>query len=290
MGLAVTSEILSIGGAYDLGAGRDWPSNTGSKTVSVAAFSDTDGVACLCNDDEGPVCRPLDLLHDDIGPAGEPLQVGDNGDRCREVTVVAMSDTAAVVCWLTSEQEVKNQRGMCKGLSYLSKALAVGDADDAEEFPQADGAATADFTPPKGMNDNTELWQDNDCESWFSVSKRDESNAMACYSAVGGSMTGRCVELTIPDPTTTVTTGTSTETSTSSVHTTTESSTTTLTETSTTVTFTTVTTSTQTSSTTPHTTTATETTTTTPTTELSGGRSAFLALPALLVAALAAAQ
>jgi hypothetical protein len=256
----------------------------------VAAFSDTDGVACVCNDDEGPVCTPLDLLHDDIGQAGEPLQIGDNGDHCREVTVVAMSDTAAVVCWLTSEQEVKTQRGMCKGLSYLSKALAVGDADDAEEFPQADGAATADFTPPKGSNDNRELWQDNDCESWFSVSKRDESNAMACYSAVGGSMVGRCVELTIPDPTTTVTTATSTETSTTSQHTTTESSTTTVTETSTTITFTTETTSTQTSSTTPHTTTATETTTTTTTPSLSGGRSAFLALPALLVAAVAAAQ
>jgi hypothetical protein len=288
--LAVTSESLSIGGAYDLGAGRDWPPNTGSKAVSVAAFSDTDGVACVCNDDEGPVCTPLDLLHDDIGRAGEPLQIGDNGDHCREVTVVAMSDTAAVVCWLTSEQEVKTQRGMCKGLSYLSKALAVGDADDAEEFPQADGATTADFTPPKGSNDNRELWQDNDCESWFSVSKRDESNAMACYSAVGGSMVGRCVELTIPDPTTTVTTATSTETSTTSQHTTTESSTTTVTETSTTITFTTETTSTQTSSTTPHTTTATETTTTTTTPSLSGGRSAFLALPALLVAAVAAAQ
>jgi len=225
------------------------------------------------------------LIHDVITPAGTPLQIGDSGGRCREVTVVAMSETAAVACWLTNDQEVKNRRGMCKGLSYLSNELNIGDA---EEFPQAEDAANDDFTPPKGSNANSELWQDNDCESWFSVSMRDESNAMACYSGVGGSMVGRCVELTIPDPTTTVTTATSTETSTSSQHTTTESSTTTLTETSTTVTFTTVTTSTQTSSTTPHTTTATETTITT--TMLSGGRSAFLALPALLVAAVAAAQ
>jgi len=243
----------------------------------------------LCNDDEGPVCTPLDLLQDDIKTAGEPLQIGDTGDRCREVTVVAMSDTAAVVCWLTNEQEAKNQRGMCKGLSYLSNTLAVGDAED---FPQADGAGTDDFTPPKGSNEESELWQDNDAESWFSVSKRDESNAMACYSAVGGSMVGRCVEMTIPDPTSTVTTATLTETSTTSEHTTTESSTATATETSKTITSTSETTSTLTSSTTPHTTTATATSTTDTSTtlELSGGWSTFLALPALLVAAVAAAQ
>merc|ERR1711957_561496 len=143
----------------------------------------------------------------------------------------------------------------CKGLSYLSNTLAVGDAED---FPQADGAGTDDFTPPKGSNEESELWQDNDAESWFSVSKRDESNAMACYSAVGGSMVGRCVEMTIPDPTSTVTTATLTETSTTSEHTTTA--------------------------------TATSTTDTSTTLELSGGWSTFLALPALLVAAVAAAQ
>merc|ERR1712039_405045 len=199
------------GGVYELGVGRKWDANTGSKAVSVAACSDTDGVACMCSDDEGPVCTPLNLIHDVITPAGTPLQLGDSGGRCREVTVVAMSETAAVACWLTNDQQVKNQRGMCKGLSYLSNELNIGDA---EEFPQAEGAANDDFTPPKGSNANSELWQDNDCESWFSVSKRDESNAMACYSGVGGSMVGRCVELTIPDPTTTVTTATTTETST----------------------------------------------------------------------------
>jgi len=286
--LIINGDSLGFGDPYELGAGSNWAANSGSKAVSVAAFSDTDGVACMCSGDEGPVCTPLNLIHDAISEAGTALQIGDSGGRCREVTVVAMSETAAVACWLTNDQEAKNRRGMCKGLSYLSNQLNIGDA---EGFPQADDVANDDFTPPKGSNTNMELWQDNDCESWFSVSKRDESNAMACYSAVGGSMVGRCVELTIPDPTTTVTTATTTETSTTSEHTTTESSTTTATETSTTITTTTVTTTTQTSSTTPHTTTATETSTTTATTamELSSGRSAFLALPALLLAAAAAA-
>merc|ERR1712238_501422 len=88
--LTITGDSLFVGGAYELGAGRNWPANSGSKAVSVAAVSDTDGIACLCNDDEGPVCTPLDLIQDDIKPAGEPLQIGDAGDRCREVTVVAM--------------------------------------------------------------------------------------------------------------------------------------------------------------------------------------------------------
>merc|ERR1712039_659541 len=250
------------GGVYELGVGRKWDANTGSKAVSVAAFSDTDGVACMCSDDEGPVCTPLNLIHDVITPAGTPLQIGDSGGRCREVTVVAMSETAAVACWLTNDQEVKNRRGMCKGLSYLSNELNIGDA---EEFPQAEDAANDDFTPPKGSNANSELWQDNDCESWFSVSMRDESNAMACYSGVGGSMVGRCVELPIPDPTTTVTTATTTETSTTSEHTTTESSTTTATTTATTITS-----ATGTSSTTPHTTAGTTVTTATETTVSSG--------------------
>merc|ERR1719476_30341 len=147
---------------------------------------------------------------------------------------------------------------MCKGLSYISNELTVGDP---EEFPEAAGAANDDFRPPKGSNINSELWQDNDCESWFSISVRDDSNAMACYSAVGGSMVGRCVEMTIPPPTTTVTT----ETSTTSEHPTTESSTTTATTTATTITFTTGT-----SSTTPHTTTGTTVTTATETTVSSG--------------------
>jgi hypothetical protein len=329
--LTITGESLLLGGAAELGVGSDWGPITGSKAVSVAAFSDTDGVACMCSDDEGPVCTPLYLIQDVLTwthtlTSGQslltrtPLQIGDSGGRCREVTVVAMSETAAVACWLTNEQEAKNRRGMCKGLSYLSNELNIGDA---EGFPQADDAANDDFRPPAGSHTSGELWLDNDCESWFSVSKRDESNAMACYSAVGGSMVGRCVELTIPDPTTTVTTATTTsehtttatesgttststttETSTSksghiitetstttSEHTTTESGTTTATETSTTITTTTVTATTQTFSTAPHTTTATETSTTADTTamELSSGRSAFLALPALLLAAAAAA-
>jgi hypothetical protein len=218
-----------------------------------------------------------------ISMASEPFVVG--AESCSEVSVTAMSDTAAIVCYIdgTGVDSV----GKCSGLAYLNGEFITGDAVDIRLSPDAENDQT--FSSPVGTNQNSPICQlhdssykTNPCEHWLAVARRDDSRAAACYSGVGGSPHGRCVAIDIPEPTTTATTSTSSATSTTSEHTTTETSTSTATGTTTSVT-----TGTETSSTSPHTTTDTSTSETTVTTMEDSGalsRSSFGKLAVALAA------
>jgi len=255
--LTDAADDVTIGPAFSL-AGSMPESGPGS--LSIATLSDiwppagaAKGVACYCNNREGPTCVPLDFRNGtEITAAGDALTVGT--EECSEVSVTGMSETGAIVCYLSGSSKV----GVCSGLVLNhGQTLEMGDAT---EIP-ATGNSNNLFVQPSTCNTNP-------CDQWISIDRRDGSNAVACYAGVGGSDTGRCRGLRIPEPTTTSTATTASETSSTTEHTTTESSTTTDTETSsltttTSATSVTATSTTETSSTTPHTTTATETSLTT---------------------------
>lgn len=269
--LTDAADDVTVGPAFPL-AGSMTESDPGS--LSIATLSDiwppagaAKGVACYCNNGDGPTCVPLEFRNGtEIMAAGDALTVGT--EQCSEVSVTGMSETGAIVCYLSGSSKV----GVCSGLVLNhGRTLEMGDAT---EIP-ATGNGNNLFVQPTTCNTNP-------CDQWISIDRRDGSNAVVCYAGVGGSSTGRCRGLRIPEPTTTSTATTASETSSTTEHTTTESSTTTDTETSsltttTSATSTTATSTTMTSSTTPHTTTATETSLTTFTEVQSGAAPAQIA-------------
>lgn len=279
LSLAGSGDELTVGPEFLLGEGlagsgsdSDWALLNG--VLSVAALSEERAVACFCGSEEtdGPTCVPLGLdSATEISSVGEALAVG--AASCSEVSLVAMSETGAIACYLSGEGGVGTCAGLVLNHGYV---LTTGDAT---EIPASGVASDNSFVEPSAC-------ATNECDMWISVSSATGgASAVACYAGVGGSETGRCRGLSIPPPTSTTTATTATETSSTTAHSTTETSSTTATETSTltsstTATSTTVTTTTETSSTTPHTTTATETSTTTLTLgpELSGARAAGYAV------------
>jgi len=256
LGLAGSGDELAVGPEFLLSEGLPGsdPAWAMSGVLSVAALSEERGVACFCDSAAGPTCVPLGLDNaTEVSSAGDALSMG--AASCSDVSLVAMSETGAIACYLAGEDGV----GTCGGLVLNhGSVLTTGDAT---EIPASEGASDNSFVEPSTCSTN-------ECDMWISVSSRGGANAVACYAGVGGSETGRCRGLSIPPPTSTTTATTATETSSTTEHSTTETSSVTRTETSTlttttTATSTTVTTTTETSSTTPHTTTATETTVTT---------------------------
>jgi len=268
--LAVGPEFLLGEGLAGSGSDSEWALLSG--VLSVAALSEERGVACFCGSGAGPTCVPLGLDNaTEVSSVGDALAV--EAASCSEVSLVAMSETGAIACYLSGEDGV----GTCSGLVLNHGHVLT--AGDATEIPASGVASDNSFVEPSACSTN-------ECDMWISLSSATGgASAVACYAGVGGSETGRCRGLSIPPPTSTTTVSTATETSSTTEHSTTETSSTTATETSTltsstTATSTTVTTATETSSTTPHTTTATETTMTTVTLgpEDSGARAAGYAV------------
>jgi hypothetical protein len=205
------ADDVTVGPAFSLSgsAGSIPESSTGS--VSIATLSDTwppvdatKGVACYCNNQDGPTCVPLAFTNG-TEAAGDALTVGT--EQCSEVSVTGMSETGAIVCYLSGSNKV----GVCSGLVLNhGNTLEMGDPT---EIP-ATGNSNNLFVQPPTCNTNP-------CDQWISIARRDGSNAVACYAGVGGSDTGRCRGLRIPEPTTTSTATTFTETSSTTPHTTT---------------------------------------------------------------------
>merc|ERR1712048_547195 len=238
-------DTLAVGAVFWLTSSGEVPSSSPG-SISLATLSDTwppvdatRGVACFCNSQDGPTCMPLNFQNGTlIEQAGDALTVGT--ESCSEVSVTGMSETGAIVCYLSGPSKV----GVCSGLVLNHGHLL--EMGDPTEIPASGNSNNLFVEPPTCST--------NPCDQWISVSRRDSSNAMACYAGAGGSSIGRCRGLRIPEPTTTSSATSYTETSSTTDHTTTETSTT------------------ETSSTTPHTTTGTETTVTTFTQEeLSSG-------------------
>jgi len=261
-------DTLAVGAVFWLTSSGEVPSSSPG-SISLATLSDTwppvdatRGVACFCNSQDGPTCMPLNFENGTlIEQAGDALTVGT--EYCSDVSVTGMSETGAIVCYLSGPSKV----GVCSGLVLNHGHLL--EMGDPTEIPASGNSNNLFVEPPTCST--------NPCDQWISVSRRDASNAVACYAGAGGSSIGRCRGLRIPEPTTTSSATSYTETSSTTDHTTTETSTSTATKTSTlssttSATSTSQTSTTETSSTTPHTTTGTETSVTTFTQEeLSSG-------------------
>merc|ERR1712039_1084995 len=179
------------------------------------------------------------------------VKVGDDlvvdSDTTFDMSITAMSETAAIVCYLKGTERI----GTCKGLVLShGKELSMGDARDI--------TGTSAF---KAYSDeNIRICDDNPCVEFVSITRRNDVDAVVCYAGIDDNPNGRCTKLFVPAPTTTVTETTVSETSSTTPHTTTESSTTTATRTSTLSSTTTATETKTTVTTTPHTTTETSVT------------------------------
>merc|ERR1712039_1001094 len=193
---------------------------------------------------------------------GDPVVV--DSDTTFDVSITAMSETAAIVCYLKGDERI----GTCKGLVLShGKELTMGDARDI--------TGTSGFRAYS--DENIRICDDNPCVEFVSITRRNDVDAVVCYAGIDDNPNGRCTKLFVPAPTTTDT-STTTATQTSTLSTTTTATETTSTKTETTVT------------TTPHTTTETSVTSTTATeVEDSAGRCSFLAPLAVLAAFAAAA-
>merc|ERR1712160_117597 len=238
--------------------------------VSVVSLDETTGLVCYVVGDASAgdsssyetTCTPVGLFNGTVVKVGDDLVV--DSDTTLDMSITAMSETAAIVCYLKNEERI----GTCKGLVLShGKDLTMGDARDI--------TGTGAF---KAYSDeNIRICDDNPCVEFVSITRRSDVDAIVCYAGIDDNPNGRCTKLFVPAPTTTVTETTVSETSSTTPHTTTA------TETTSTKTKTTVTT-------TPHTTTETSATSMTATeVEDSAGRCSFLAPLAVLAAFAAAA-
>merc|ERR1711920_811655 len=131
-----------------------------------------------------------------------------------DVSITAMSETAAIVCYLKGDERI----GTCKGLVLShGKELTMGDARDI--------TGTSGFRAYS--DENIRICDDNPCVEFVSITRRNDVDAVVCYAGIDDNPNGRCTKLFVPAPTTTVTetTSTTTETTvTTTPHTTTETS------------------------------------------------------------------
>jgi hypothetical protein len=191
--------------------------------LSVARLTDGSGVLCYTDGgDSYGKCMPLSFDNGTISLPGEVLEV--SADTTSNLTLAAMSPTAAMVCFMAGS----NHTGKCSGLVMSHGAeLAMGDDVDLDS-----GAFDA-------VEDCAEGWE-VECGFFLSVSAYASPlnmNGLACYAGLGGDEGARCSMLEVPPPTTTTTATTFSEPSSTTPHTTTETSSTigTTTETSFTV-------------------------------------------------------
>merc|ERR1711935_45140 len=206
--LTVTDTDISVPRARDAVIFSGVPSMLDRAKVSVVSLDETTGLVCYVVGDASAgdsssyetTCTPVGLFNGTVVKVGDDLVV--DSDTTLDMSITAMSETAAIVCYLKNEERI----GTCKGLVLShGKDLTMGDARDI--------TGTGAF---KAYSDeNIRICDDNP--------------------------NGRCTKLFVPAPTTTVTETTVSETSSTTPHTTTESSTTTATQTSTLSTTTTAT-------------------------------------------------
>jgi hypothetical protein len=287
--LTVSDTDISVPGPNAVARFAGVPSVLDRAQVSVVSLDETTGLVCYVTGEASAgnsasyetACTPVGLFNGTVVKVGDALVV--DSDTTFDVSITAMSETAAIVCYLKGDERI----GTCKGLVLShGKELTMGDARDI--------TGTSGF---KAYSDeNIRICDDNPCVDFVSITRRNDVDAVVCYAGIDDNPNGRCTKLFVPAPTTTVTATTVSETSSTTPHTTTESSTTTATLTSTlsTTTTATETTSTETKTTlttTPHTTTETSVTSATATEFVkdSAGRCTFLAPLAVLAAFAAAA-
>merc|ERR1711988_561106 len=288
--LTVSDTDISVPGPDDVARFSGVPSMLDRAQVSVVSLDETTGLACYVVGEASAAnsasynttCTPIGLFNGTVVKVGGPLVVDSN--TTFDVSITAMSETAAIVCYLRGVKRI----GTCKGLVLShGKELTMGDARDI--------TGTSGFTAYS--DEKIRICDDNPCVEFVSITRRNDVDAIVCYAGIDENPNGRCTKLFVPAPTTTVTLTTVSETSSTTPHTTTESSTTTATRTSTlsSTTTATETTSTETKTsltTTPHTTTETSVTSATATDfflEDSAGSCFFLAPLAVLAALVAAA-
>jgi len=286
--LTVSDTDIRVPGPDDVAIFSGVPSILDRAQVSVVSLDETTGLVCYVVGDASAgnsasydtTCTPVGLFNGTVVKVGDDLVV--DSDTTFDVSVTAMSETAAIVCYLKGDERV----GTCKGLVLShGRELTMGDARDI--------TGTSGFKAYS--NEDIRVCDDNPCIDFVSITRRNDIDAIVCYAGIDDNPNGRCTKLFVPAPTTTVTETTASETSSTTPHTTTASSTTTATQTSTfssttTATETTSTVTKTTATTTPHTTTETSVTSMTATeAEDAAGRCSFLAPLALLAAVVAAA-
>merc|ERR1712157_580013 len=253
--LTVSDTDISVPGAQDVAVFSGVPSLLDRAQVSVVSLDETTGLVCYVLGEASAgnsasyetTCTPVGLFNGTVVKVGDPLVV--DSDTTFDVSITAMSETAAIVCYLKGDERI----GTCKGLVLShGKELTMGDARDI--------TGTSGFKAYSDENINGR------CTKLF-------------VPAPTTTVTATTVsETSSTTPHTTIESSTTTATQTSTL-----SSTTTATETTSTKTETTVTTTPHTTTETSVTsTTATEV-------ELSAGRCSFLAPLAVLAAFAAAA-
>merc|ERR1712207_56353 len=133
------------------------------------------------------------------------IKVGDDlvvdSDTTFDMSITAMSETAAIVCYLKGDERI----GTCKGLVLShGKELTMGDARDI--------TGTSGFRAYS--DENIRICDDNPCVEFVSITRRNDVDAVVCYAGIDDNPNGRCTKLFAPAPTTTVTETTASETAT----------------------------------------------------------------------------
>merc|ERR1712157_289595 len=218
--LTVSDTDISVPGAQDVAIFSGVPSLLDRAQVSVVSLDETTGLVCYvvgvasAGDSASyeTTCTPVGLFNGTVVKVGDPLVV--DSDTTFDMSITAMSETAAIVCYLKGDERI----GTCKGLVLShGKELTMGDARDI--------TGTSGF---KAYSDeNIRICDDNPCVDFVSITRRNDVDAIVCYAGIDDNPNGRCTKLFVPAPTTTATATTFTETATTvttTPHTTTETS------------------------------------------------------------------
>jgi hypothetical protein len=221
--LTVSDTDISVPGPNAVARFAGVPSVLDRAQVSVVSLDETTGLVCYVLGEASAgnsasyetACTPVGLFNGTVVTVGDALVV--DSDTTFDVSITAMSETAAIVCYLKGDERV----GTCKGLVLShGKELTMGDARDI--------TGTSGF---KAYSDeNIRICDDNPCVDFVSITRRNDVDAIVCYAGIDDNPNGRCTKLFVPAPTTTITTATettSTETKTTlttTPHTTTETS------------------------------------------------------------------
>merc|ERR1712194_657990 len=131
--LTVTDTDISVPRARDAVIFSGVPSMLHRAKVSVVSLDETTGLVCYVVGDASAgdsasyetTCTPVGLFNGTVVKVGDDLVV--DSDTTLDMSITAMSETAAIVCYLKNEERI----GTCKGLVLShGKDLTMGDARD----------------------------------------------------------------------------------------------------------------------------------------------------------------
>ncbi|CAK0788883.1 unnamed protein product [Prorocentrum cordatum] len=186
--LTVSDTDISVPGPNDVAIFEGVPSILDRAQVSVVSLDETTGLVCYVVGDASAgnsasyeiTCTPVGLVNGTVVTVGDDIVV--DSDATFDMSVTAMSETAAIVCYLKGDERI----GTCKGLVLShGRELSMGDARDI--------AGTSGF---KAYSDeNIRVCDDNPCVEFVSLTRRNDVDAIVCYAGIDDNPNG------VPDAT-----------------------------------------------------------------------------------------